>query len=104
MYAIIVDGGRQYRVEPGMEVVVDFREIATGEELKFAKVLAVGGDDGLKLGSPTLEGAFVTASVLGPKQGEKVYIQKFRRRKTYRKRTGHRQIHTLVKIESITGV
>lgn len=104
MYAIIVDGGRQYRVEPGMEVVVDFRDIAAGENLEFGKVLAVGGDDGLKLGAPTVEGAMVTASVLGPKQGEKVYIQKFRRRKTYRRRTGHRQLYTRVKIESITGV
>lgn len=104
MYAIIVDGGRQYRVEPGMEVVVDFRDIAAGENLEFSTVLAVGGDDGLKLGTPTIEGATVTASVLGPKQGEKVYIQKFRRRKTYRRRTGHRQLHTRVKIESISGI
>lgn len=104
MYAIIVDGGRQYRVEPGMEVVVDFRDLAAGESLEFPKVLAVGGDDGLKLGAPMLDGASVTASVLGPKQGEKVYIQKFRRRKTYRRRTGHRQLYTRVKIEAISGV
>ncbi|WP_164103971.1 50S ribosomal protein L21 [Candidatus Laterigemmans baculatus] len=104
MYAIIVDGGRQYRVEPGMELVVDYRDVAQGENVEFGKVLAVGGDDGLKLGSPTLEGAAVTASVLGPKQGEKIYVQKFRRRKTYRKRTGHRQLHTRVRIESISGV
>lgn len=104
MYAIIVDGGRQYRVEPGMELDVDYRDIAQGESLEFGKVLAVGGDEGLKLGSPTLTGAAVTASVLGPKQGDKIYIQKFRRRKTYRKRTGHRQLHTRVRIESISGV
>ena len=104
MYAIIVDGGRQYRVEPGMEVVVDFRDLAAGENLEFSTVLAVGGDDGVKLGSPTLAGATVTASVLGPKQGEKVYVQKFRRRKHYKRRTGHRQIYTRVKIESISGI
>lgn len=104
MYAIIVDGGRQYRVEPGMELDVDYRDIAQGESLQFGKVLAVGGDEGLKLGAPTLDGASVTASVLGPKQGDKIYIQKFRRRKTYRKRTGHRQLHTRVRIESISGV
>ena len=104
MYAIIVDGGRQYRVEPGMELDVDYRDIAQGESLQFGKVLAVGGDEGLKLGAPTLDGAAVTASVLGPKQGDKIYIQKFRRRKTYRKRTGHRQLHTRVRIESISGV
>jgi large subunit ribosomal protein L21 len=104
MYAIIVDGGRQYRVEPGMEVVVDFRDIAAGENIEFPKVLAVGGEGGLKLGMPTVDGVSVIASVLGPKQGEKVYIQKFRRRKTYRRRTGHRQLYTRVKIESISGV
>ena len=104
MYAIIVDGGRQYRVEPGMELDVDYRDAAQGESVEFARVLAVGGDEGLKIGSPTVAGVAVTASVMGPKHGEKLYIQKFRRRKTFRKRTGHRQLHTRVRIESISGV
>ncbi|TWU05724.1 50S ribosomal protein L21 [Stieleria varia] len=104
MYAIIVDGGRQYRVEPGMEVDVDFREVPAGENITFEKVLAVSGDDGLKLGAPTLDGATVTASILGAKQGKKVYVQKFRRRKNSKRRTGHRQIYTRVRIEEIAGV
>jgi len=104
MYAIIVDGGRQYRVKPGMEVDIDYREVPSGESITFEKVLAVSGDDGLKLGAPTLDGATVKASVLGPKQGKKVYIQKFRRRKHSKSRTGHRQIHTRVRIEEIAGV
>lgn len=104
MYAIFVDGGRQYRVQPGQEVIIDYREAPQGETLRFEKVLAVGTDDGLKLGTPTVGGATVTASVLGPKQGEKIFIQKFRRRKNYRRRTGHRQIHTRVRIEEIAGV
>jgi large subunit ribosomal protein L21 len=104
MYAIIVDGGRQYRVEPGMELDVDYRDTPQGESLEFSRVLAVGGEGGLKLGTPTLEGAAVTASVLGPQQGEKIYIQKFNRRKKYRRRTGHRQLYTRVRIESISGV
>ena len=104
MYAIIVDGGRQYRVEPGMEVDVDYRDVPQGESLTFEKVLAVSGDDGLKLGSPTLDGATVTASIIGPKMDKKIYIQKFRRRKNSRRRTGHRQIHTRVRIEKIAGV
>ena len=103
MYAIIVDGGRQYRVEPGMELDVDYRDVAQGENLEFPKVLAIGTDSGLQIGTPTVDGAQVTASVMGPKQGDKIYIQKFRRRKTFRKRTGHRQLYTRVKIESITG-
>jgi len=104
MYAIIVDGGRQYRVEPGMEVDVDYRDIAQGENIQFEKVLAVGGDEGLKLGAPTVDGAVVTASVLGPKQADKIYVQKFRRRKNSRRRTGHRQLLTRIRIEEIAGV
>ena len=104
MYAIIVDGGRQYKVEPGMEVDVDYRDVPQGESLTFEKVLAVSGDEGLKLGSPTLDGASVTASIIGPKMDKKIYVQKFRRRKHSRRRTGHRQIHTRVRIEKIAGV
>ncbi|TWU56641.1 50S ribosomal protein L21 [Rubripirellula tenax] len=104
MYAIIVDGGRQYRVQPGMELDVDYRDIAQGENLTFEKVLAVSGDDGMKLGAPTVSGVSVTASVIGPKLDKKIYVQKFRRRKHSKKRTGHRQIHTRVRIEKIAGV
>ena len=104
MYAIIVDGGRQYKVEPGMEVDVDYRDVPQGESVTFEKVLAVSGNDGMKLGSPTVAGATVTASVIGPELDKKIYIQKFRRRKNSRTRTGHRQIHTRVKIEKIAGI
>ncbi|TWU49188.1 50S ribosomal protein L21 [Rubripirellula reticaptiva] len=104
MYAIIVDGGRQYRVQPGMELDVDYREIAQGENLTFEKVLAVSGDDGLKLGAPTVAGVSVTASVVGTQMDKKIYIQKFRRRKHSKSRTGHRQMHTRVRIEKIAGV
>lgn len=104
MYAIIVDGGRQYRVEPGMELDLDYRDLAAGASLTLGKVLCVGGDEGLKLGSPVLEGASVTASVIGLTQDKKIYVQKFRRRKNFKKRTGHRQMNTRVRIESIVGV
>ena len=104
MYAIIVDGGRQYRVEPGMEVDVDYRDVPQGESLTFEKVLAVSGDDGLQLGSPPVDGASVTASIIGPTLDKKIYVQKFRRRKNSRRRTGHRQMHTRVRIEKIAGV
>src|SRR6056297_3363677 len=104
MYAIFVDGGRQYRVQPGQELEIDYRETPQGETVQFEKVLAVGTDDGLKLGTPTVDGATVKASILGPKQGEKIYVQKFRRRKNHRRRTGHRQLHTRVRIEEIAGV
>jgi len=103
MYAIIVDGGRQYKVEPGMEVDVDFREIEAGENITFEKVLAVSNDSGMTLGAPTVAGASVKASVLGVEQDKKIYIQKFRRRKHSKSRTGHRQKHLRVRIEEIAG-
>lgn len=103
MYAIIADGGRQYRVEEGQLLVVDYRDVESGSEIRFDRVLAVSGDAGVKIGTPMVTGATVTAEVLGPEHGPKLTVQKFRRRKNYRRRTGHRQIHTRVKIRSITA-
>jgi large subunit ribosomal protein L21 len=103
MYAIIADGGRQYKVEEGQELEIDYREISTGEELTFEKVLAVSGEEGLKLGQPTVDGASVTAQVLGPIKGEKIFVQKLRRRKNSRRRTGHRQIFTRIRISKISA-
>ena len=104
MYAIIADGGRQYKVEEGQELAVDFRDISAGEKLTFDRVLAVSDGQGdLKLGTPTVDGASVQAEVLGPEKGEKLVVQKIRRRKNSRRKTGHRSIHTRVKIAKITG-
>jgi large subunit ribosomal protein L21 len=100
MYAIIEDGGRQFKVEEGQELQIDYRDLPNGQQVIFDRVLAVRTDDSLQLGQPTLP-ASVTAEVLGSAQGEKVFIQKFRRRKTFRKRTGHRQLFTRVKIQKI---
>jgi large subunit ribosomal protein L21 len=104
MYAIIVDGGRQYKVEEGQELDVDYRDLPKGEELTFDRVLALSGDDGVQLGQPTLDGASVTAEVLGPANGPKLTVQKLRRRKNSRRRTGHRQLYTKVRINKIAGV
>jgi large subunit ribosomal protein L21 len=100
MYAIFVDGGRQYKVSEGEEIVIDYRHAGSGEPVRFDRVLAVGGD-GLKLGQPALEGAAVTAEVLGPVQGPKLVVQKMRRRKNFRRKNGHRQIFTRVRISKI---
>src|SRR5688500_7776299 len=102
MYAIIRDSGRQYRVEEGQEIQVDFRDIASGEELTFDNVLAYSDGSTYKIGSKALEGAKVTGEVVGLAQGPKLTVQKFRRRKTYRRRTGHRQLFTTIKINKIT--
>ena len=104
MYAIFVDGGRQYRVQPGQTLDIDFREGSeSGDSLTFDKVLVIGGDEGIKLGTPSVSGASVTAKVLGTEKGEKLYIQKFRRRKNYKRRTGHRQTYTRIEISAING-
>lgn len=101
MYAIFADGGRQYKVEEGQELELDYRDVPPGEQLTFDKVLAVSADEGLTLGQPTVAGASITAEVLGPAMGDKVYVQKFIRRKNFRRRTGHRQIYTKVRIKQI---
>ena len=64
MYAIIADGGRQYKVEEGQELDIDLRDAVSGDEITFDQVLAVSGDDGVKVGQPVVEGASVTAEVL----------------------------------------
>jgi large subunit ribosomal protein L21 len=102
MYAIISDGSRQYRVEEGQELLIDFRDTPAGGKFKFEKVLCVGGDKEAKLGSPLVSGASVAAEILGPAQGEKLVIQKMRRRKNFRKKTGFRAMHTRVKIGKIS--
>lgn len=104
MYAIVSDGGRQYRVEEGQELDLDYRDVAKGSELVLDQVMAISGDGGLKLGQPSVAGARVTAEVLGINQGEKLVIQKFRRRKNSRRRTGHRQMFTRVRIRKIEGI
>lgn len=103
MYAIIEDGGRQYKVQEGQEVNVDYREATTGDTLTFDRILAVSGDAGTTLGKPTIEGASISAEVLGVQMGKKLYIQKLRRRKNSRRRTGHRQMYTKVKIGKIAS-
>ena len=104
MYAIIADGGRQYKVEEGQELSIDFRGLPEGEKLAFAQVLAVSDGEGdLKLGTPYLDGVSVSAEVLGVEQGEKLVVQKIRRRKNARRKTGHRSMYTRVKIGPIAG-
>jgi large subunit ribosomal protein L21 len=104
MYAIFTDGGRQYKVQEGQVVDIDFRDtLETGDSIEFDRVLAISNEGALKLGAPTVSGAKVTASVVGLEKGEKVYIQKFRRRKNYDKRTGHRQKYTRITIQNIVA-
>ena len=108
-YAIVVDGGRQYRVMAGQELEIDFRHqddgspLPAGSELVFEDVLAVSKAGTLTLGKPKVKGASVKAEVLGLVQGEKIYVQKFKRRKNYRRRTGHRSLSTKIRIAAINA-
>ena len=101
MYAVISDGGRQYRVEEGQTVQLDYRDLSSGAEIEFNRILAYGDDNGSKFGSPLLEGALVKGEVVGVAQGPKLVVQKLRRRKTLRRKTGHRQLHINVKINKV---
>ena len=102
MYAIIEQSGHQVKVEEGQELRIDFlADSKEGDEIVFDKVLALRDDEGLRVGQPLLETAKVTAEVLGTEQGDKLVVQKFRRRKNSRRRTGHRQTYTRVKINKI---
>ena len=104
MYAIFEDGGRQFKVEEGQEVVLDFREDwEENTEVTFEKVLLLSTENGTKIGQPTVEGAKVTAMVVGDVKGKKLVIRWFRRRKNSKKKVGHRQIYTKVKIMKIEG-
>lgn len=102
MYAIIRDGGRQFKVEVGQELQIDYREdLEDGAEVVFTDVLAYRDDDGLKIGQPVLEMTVKAKVYKSLAKGPKLTVQKFVRRKTMRRRTGHRQKYTTVKITEI---
>lgn len=102
MYAIISDSGRQFKVEEGQELEIDYREVSTGEQIQFDRVLAYRDDEVLTVGQPTIASATVTAEVLSATQGPKLVVQKLRRRKNFRRKTGHRQLLTRVRIQKIS--
>ena len=102
MYAILVTGGKQYRVMQGETLRVEKLEVEAGSEIKFDDILMLGGSDGVKLGD-ALKGATVSAKVIGHGRADKVKIVKFRRRKHHRKQMGHRQYFTEIEITGIAG-
>ena len=102
MYAIIATGGKQYKVSEGDVIRVEKLGVEAGETYTFDQVLAVN-DGELKVGCPTVEGAKVTASVMGDGKAKKVIVYKYKRKTGYHKKNGHRQAYTELKIESITA-
>ena len=101
MYAVIVSGGKQHRVVEGEILKLEKIEAATGENLKFDKVLMVGEGESVQIGTPYVKGSQVTAEVLKQGRGDKIRIIKFNRRKHFQKTQGHRQWFTEVKITDI---
>ncbi|MBN1955170.1 MAG: 50S ribosomal protein L21 [Anaerolineae bacterium] len=100
MYAVIQSGGRQYRVQPGDQLLVEKLPVAAGEKIELDQVLLVAGEQ-VKIGTPLVEGARVRASVVAEEKGPKIRIFKYRPRKRYRKRAGHRQTYTRLQIDEI---
>jgi large subunit ribosomal protein L21 len=103
MYAIVVTGGRQYRVAQGETLRVEKLAGDVGDEVRLDQVLMVGEGDGVTVGAPLVAGALVTARVKSHGRAEKIRIVKFRRRKHHRKETGHRQHYTEIEIVGISG-
>lgn len=101
MYAVIVTGGKQYKVAEGEYLKIEKLDIGTGEAVTFDRVLLVGKEDDIKIGAPVVEGAKVTAEVVSQGRHDKIRIIKFRRRKHHMKRQGHRQWFTEIKITGI---
>ena len=102
MYAVIVTGGKQYKVAPNDILKIEKLDVAEGESFDFDKVLMVGDDDKVNIGKPYVAGSKVKATVVAHGRHKKIVVLKFRRRRQYLKRQGHRQDFTQVKITGIS--
>jgi large subunit ribosomal protein L21 len=102
MYAGIKSGGKQHKVSEGEEILLEKLSLDEGEIIEFSEVLAVNKDGNLNVGKPLLEGAIVKGKVINHLKTKKITVIKMKRRKDYRKKQGHRQNLTKVKIESIS--
>lgn len=102
MYAVIETGGKQYKVQQGDVVFIEKLNVEDGATVTFDKVLVVGSDD-LKVGAPYVEGATVTATALKQGKAKKIIVYKYKPKKGYHKKQGHRQPYTKVEITAING-
>ena len=103
MYAIIETGGKQYKVENGDVVFIEKLGVEAGSEVTFDKVIAVGTDDGIKVGAPYVEGASVAAKVLKNGKAKKVTVMTYKPKKNEKRKMGHRQPYTKVEISAINA-
>lgn len=102
-YAIVEHGGKQYRVSPGDELLVERTEsgLKAGDALLFDRVMLVSRDDAVRIGQPVLEGAVVRSQVVSPIRGSKITVFKKKRRKGYKRTQGHRQDYYRIRVEAI---
>ena len=103
MYAIIKTGGKQYRVQEGDLITIEKLEAAADETVTFDQVLTVVNDGSVKVGTPLVDGAKVTGKVVEHGKGKKILVFKYKAKSNYRRRQGHRQPFTKVRIESINA-
>ena len=103
MYAIVKTGGKQYKVAQGDVLFVEKLEANEGDVVTLDQVLAVAGENGLTVGAPVVEGANVTAKVVAQGKAKKVIVYKYKAKKDYRRKQGHRQPYTKLVIESINA-
>ena len=103
MYAIVKTGGKQYKVAQGDVLFVEKLEANEGDVITLDQVLAVAGENGLTVGAPVVEGATVTAKVVAQGKAKKVIVYKYKAKKDYRRKQGHRQPYTKLVIESINA-
>ncbi len=101
MFAIIETGGKQYKVNEGDVIFVEKLDCGEGESVVFDKVLAVSTEEGFKAGTPTVEGATVSANVVKNGKSKKIYVMTYKSKKNEKRKIGHRQPYTKVQIEKI---
>lgn len=103
MYAIIENGGKQYRVAPGDTVKLEKMEVNVGDTVELGKVLMIGDGEKVTVGTPVIDGASIKARVVEQDRDKKVLVFKKKRRKGFKKTIGHRQYYTRVKIQEISA-
>ncbi len=103
MYAVVRTGGKQVRVEPGQSVRLEKLPGEVGATVELPEVLMVGGEGTTRVGAPLVEGAKVVGTITAQARGPKIVVFKFKRRKNYRRKQGHRQAYTEVRVEGIEG-
>ena len=103
MFAVILTGGKQYKVNEGDIIFVEKLNVEEGSEVTFNQVLAVAGNDGIVTGAPYVEGATVTANVVKNGKAKKIYVMKYKAKKNEKKKIGHRQPYTKVQINKINA-